>query len=197
MQEPLNGSNLRTIFLLLTRAHYSDTKNYGYLEPQLQCVLYSDNANEQSLYVELSQEYDYTKGIRRPAVYVGFDQPFQFKKIDLSHSQDKTYDNSGQDKGFLVTATLSLIHVAASQDTALLMADCSTAFFIGIRDALKSKLNLMSFDPISISPPAMVDKKPEQYFRVDCMFNLTFNYVVRVNLESHRLKKFALEFTGE
>ncbi len=197
MQEPLNGSNLRTLFLLLTRAHYSDSKNYGYLEPQLQCLKYSDDPNEQTLFVELSQEYSYDKGIRRPAVYVGFDQPMQFKKIDLKHNQQNQEDNGASDLGFLVTATLSLIHVAASQDTALLMADSSSSFFIGIRDPLKKRLGLMSFDPVSISPPAMIDRAPERYFRVDCMFNLTFNYVVQANIESHRLKKFALELQGK
>lgn len=197
MSEPLNGSNLRTIFLLLTRAHFSTAKNYGYLEPQLSCVEWNSDTFKSTLAVELSQEYERAKNQNTPAVYVGFDQPFSFKKIDFSDNTGDHTDNSGRVMGVLTTAILSLIHVAPTMDQALLLADSSTSFFLGTRDSLAYKLNLIAFDPISISPPAMVDKGPERNFRVDATFGLSFNYVINANIESHRLKKFALDFAGK
>jgi len=195
LHEPLNGSNLRTLFLLLTRAHYSATKNYGYLEPQLSCVLYT--GEEQGLTVELSQAYDYNKTVKRPAVYVGVDQPLAFKKIDIHHSQKTLPDNSGEDHGFIVNTAVSFIHVADSIDTALIMADSTTSFFIGLRSHLMDKLKFMAFEPVSISPPAQISTAPEKYFRVDAQFNLSYNFVVQANLESHRLKKLAFEISSE
>lgn len=197
MTQPLNGQNLRTIFLLLAQAHYSDPKNYGYLEEALGCLVYDgpNNANSR-LFVELTQEYDIHKFARRPAVYVGFDQPFQFKKLDMGHQQDGTSDNSGKDLGFIVTNVLSLIHIASDIDTALLLADSSASFFLGIRDSIRNRLQLLSFEPLTISPPALFEKAPERFFRVDVQFALSYNYTVHVNIESHRLKKFAMEFNG-
>lgn len=197
MTEPLNGSNLRTVFLLLARAHFSSAKNYGYLEPQLSCAVWDADPFKASLAVELSQEYERAKNQNTPAVYVGFDQPFSFKKIDLSDNTEDHADNSGRVMGVLTTATLSIIHVAPTMDQALLLADSSTSFFLGTRDSVASRLNLIAFDPISISPPAMIDKGPERNFRVDATFGLTFNYVINANIESHRLKKFAMEFAGK
>jgi len=52
MSEPLNGSNLRTIFLLLTRVHYSDSKNFGYLEDQLKCMVWNSNHSETPLEID-------------------------------------------------------------------------------------------------------------------------------------------------
>lgn len=197
MTEPLNGSNLRSVFLLLTRAHFSTSKNYGYLEPQLSCVEWNTDPFKSTLAVELSQEYERSKNQNTPAVYVGFDQPFSFKKIDLSDNASDHTDNSGRVMGVLTTAALSLIHVAPTMDMALLLADSSASFFLGTRDSVAQRLNLIAFDPISISPPVMVDKGPERNFRVDVTFGLSFNYVINANIESHRLKKFAMEFAGK
>ncbi len=196
-KEPLNGSNLRTTFLLLTRAHFSDPKNYGYLEKKLSCFVYDTDAAASTLSVELSQEYDVNKASKRPAVFVGLDQAFQFAKVsnDMKHSNFE--DNSGESRGFIVNTALSIIHVAETIDQALLLADSSASFYIGITDAIKGQLELMSFMPATISPPALIEKGQERGFRVDVTFSLSFNYVVNANIESHRLKKFAIELAAE
>lgn len=197
LNEPLNGSNLRTLFLLLTRVHYSDPKNYGYLEEQLKCFWYDSDKMKATLQVELSQEYDLNKDNRRPAVYVGLDRPFEFKKIDIGHKQSSLDDNSASNLGNVVTTSVALIHVAETMDQALLLADSSASFLIGIGEVLRQKLNLASFEAVSISPPAMLEPAPERFFRVDVIFGLSFSYSVRANIESHRLKKFAMEFIAE
>jgi hypothetical protein len=194
--EPLNGSSLRTIFLLLTRAHYSDSKNYGYLKDDLACLKYSDDMGECSLFVELGQEYDYNKATRRPAVYVNFPEPMTFRKVDLTQKQDNFEDNSGYTSGVIAETVVSFAHVHNSMDTALLLADSTTSFFFAIRSTIMSHLNLMQFDPIIISNAKVIEKAPERFFRVDVNFKIMFNYKVDTNLESHRLKKFALELEG-
>ena len=197
MSEPLNGSNLRTLFLLLTRAHYSDSKNYGYLEEQLKCVIWSTDKSVSSIEIAESQNYDMNRDNKQPAIYVGMDRPFEFAKVDLASKQAHIPDNSGYFSGQLVRASVGFIHVFETVDQALLAADCTASFFIGIKQALKDRLNLSSFEPISISPPALIEKSPERFFRVDVTFALAFNYSVLVNIESHRLKKFAIEFAPE
>jgi hypothetical protein len=128
---------------------------------------------------------------------VGVDQPCQFSKIDLNSRQANLPDNSGFFSGHLLRTSLSFIHVFESADQALLAADCTTSFFVGIKESIRSKLNLSSFEPIAISPPALIEKTPERFFKVDVTFGIVFNYNVLVNIESHRLKKFVMEFTPE
>lgn len=197
MSEPLNGSNLRTIFLLMTRAHYSDPKNFGYLEEQLKCMVWTPEHSKSALEIDPSYQYDINRDNRKPGIYVGVDQPCQFSKIDLNARQGNIPDNSGFFSGQLLRTAISFIHVFESADQALLAADCTTSFFVGIKESLRNKLNLSSFEPISISPPALIEKTPERFFRVDATFGISFNYSVLVNIESHRLKKFAIEFIPE
>lgn len=195
-KEPLNGSNLRTLFFLLTKNHYSDPKNYGYLEEQLGCFKYSSDKADRTLNILLSQDYDINNASVRPAVFVGLDTPFNYKRIDVASKQSQLEDNSGSNSGHLVVTSISFIHIAAEIDQAMLLADSTASFFIGIKDHLRNNLNLSSFEPVSISAPLLIEKKPEGFFRVDCIFSLSFNYTVRTNVESHRLKNFALEFAA-
>jgi len=197
MSEPLNGSNLRTIFLLMTRAHYSDSKNFGYLEEQLKCMVWSSEHSKSALEIDPSYQYDINRDNRKPGIYVGVDQPCQFSKVDINSRQGNIPDNSGFFSGQLLRTAISFIHVFESADQALLAADCTASFFVGVKESLRNKLNLSSFEPISISPPALIEKTPERFFRVDVTFGIAFNYSVLVNIESHRLKKFAIEFTPE
>lgn len=197
MSEPLNGSNLRTIFLLLTRAHYSDSKNFGYLEAQLKCMVWDSDHSKSAIEIDPTYQYDINRDNRKPGIYVGVDQPFQFSKIDLNARQGNIQDNSGFFSGQIARSAVSFVHVFESPDQAVLAADCTTSFFVGVKESLRNKLNLSSFEPISISPPALIEKSPERFFRVDSTFGIAFNYSVLVNIESHRLKKFAIEFAPE
>jgi hypothetical protein len=193
MSEPLNGSNLRTIFLLLTRAHYSNAKNFGYLEEQLKCMVWDPDHSKSPLEIDPTYQYDINRDNRKPGIYVGIDQPSQFTKIDLNSTQASIPDNSGYFSGHLLKTAVTFTHVFESPDQALLAADCTTSFFVGIKKSLYTKLNLSSFEPISITPPTLIEKSPERFFRVDASFSIAFNYNVLVNIESHRLKKFAFE----
>jgi hypothetical protein len=195
-KEPINGSNLRTAFLLLTRAHFSDSKNYGYLEEQLKCFKYAPGQPDGTLAVDLSQEYDANKFSKRPAIFVGLDQAFKFSNISNDQTQARSADNSVTTMGYIVHTILSIIHVTETVDQAVLLADSAASFFIGISEPIKNNLNLLTFIPATISPPALIEKGQERAFRVDVSFSLSFNYVVNANIESHRLKKFALELVG-
>lgn len=197
MDRPLDGANLRSIFLLLTRAHFSDPANHGYLEDTIGCFKYSDDPKESTLSVQLSYNYDPEKSSPIPAVYVGMDQGTKFGKLDMDNQSAQFADRSGKEYSKLATAGISFIHLARSMDQALLLAESSAAFFMGIRESLKLQLGLSSFDVLSLSPPALVQKDPERYFRVDLQCALSFNFVVSVNIESHRLKKFAIKLQEE
>lgn len=190
MDEPLNGSNLRSIFLLLTRSHFSSPKNHGLLESSIGCFVYDDDPAKRTLDIELSHNFIPNKSVKVPAIYVGMDQGTTFSKVDFNNHLQFNEDNSGWHTGKLATTAVAFIHLAPTLDQALLMAESSTAFFMGVRDNLKTKLNLSSFDIVSLSPAALIEKSPTTYFRVDLQCALSFNFVVSVNLESHRLKKF-------
>ncbi len=156
-------------------------------------MVWDPEHSKSSLEIDPSFQYDMNRDNRKPGIYVGIDQPCTFSKIDLNSKQGTIPDNSGFFSGQLMRTAVSFIHVFESADQALLAADCTASFFVGIKDSLRNRLNLSSFEPISISAPALIEKTPERFFRVDVTFGLSFNYSVLVNIESHRLKKIAIE----
>lgn len=160
-------------------------------------MVWDPEHSKSPLEIDPTYQYDMNRDNRKPGIYVGVDQPCQFSKIDLNARQGFIEDNSGFFSGQLMRTSVSFVHAFESPDQALLAADCTASFFIGIKEALRNKLNLSSFEPISISPPALIEKTPERFFRVDVTFGISFNYSVLVNIESHRLKKFAIEFAPQ
>lgn len=193
MGTPLNAYNLRRFFLLLTRAHYSSVENHGYLSGDLGCAIYSDNPVERTVNVAPSYEYNPNRDGEMPSIYVGVDQPLTFSKLDLRSEAGHSSDNSAHSQAYIAKTAVNFVHIFKTADQALLAAESTLMFMIGIQGSIRSNLNLMSFEPVSMSPPAFKEKAPESQMRVDVTMSLSYQYNVLVNIESHRIKKFAIE----
>lgn len=196
MQQPLDPARLRAIFLLLLRSHFTDRRHYGYMQDDLGCLVYSDDPGERTLHINLTSDFKSADVAARPAIYVGLDAPFKFGKVALDNAIGAKYeDNSVEEYNWTMDTTVNVSHLADSPDLALNLATATASFLTGIRPAIMRQLELLSFDPVQLIGPKLQEKPPESYFQVDLHFAISFNFVMAVNIESHRIKKISLDIT--
>ena len=196
LSEPLTIVNLRSIITLLTRAHYSDPANFGILEEELECLALDPEAEDNDLNILLDFIPDKKKPSPRPAIWINFER-CQFDKKAIDNKAGGSEDNSRTEYVKIEDVSFTLTHVHDSVDIALMMAETTCDFFAGIRPHLMGKLGLSFFEVENIIKPRQSERAPERYYEVDVGLRMMFSFVMSANIESHRLKKFALELQGE
>ena len=192
---PLTASSLRRIFLLMMRFHFSDANNYGELRGLLKNLIWTDTEETTALDVELLGVFNPGILVRRPAVFVGF-QNFQFNKKVTGDYAGESEDAATKYLVKTVDTELVIRCVAADEDMSTAMVDTATAFMFGMREMLLCKMRpqLRSLEVDGITDPKLVEKSPERRFQCDLLTKLNFNYTIDVNLESHPIKKVAVEW---
>lgn len=194
LERPLDVINMRRIFLLLMRLHYSDAANYGDYSQDLSGMTW-DESEKSPMLIDLLYLYNWDRPSPRPAVYVGF-KDYVFKPSGINSEAGSNEDGSQTYQTKIVTTRLVLRHVAPGGDLAQLMAENSISFLEGVRPMLLSRLRhsgLMKLDANVIGEPVLREKSPDRHFTVDAAGELAFNFVITTNLESHRIKKFAMQ----
>ena len=189
----LDVINMRRIFLLMMRLHYSDAGNYGSYADDLSGLIWHER-DDSPLLVDLLHVYNWDRPSPRPALYVGFDS-YDFKSSGINSDSGENEDGSQEYKTKIVSTNLILRHVAAGADVCQLMAENSVSFLEGTRPFLLNRLRnsgLLKFDASKIGEVQLREKSPDRHFTVDAICPLAFNFVITTNIESHRIKKFAL-----
>jgi hypothetical protein len=194
MRRPLDSVNLRRFFLMLFRAHWSDAANHGQLKDFFDCLQYDDNKDERTVDVELAHVYDVDKGTTRPSIYVGF-SGFSMKKIAIGNAVGRSEDNSVRREGKKAETLLRVGHIAQSADMALLMAESNAVLLQGIEKDICSNMDLLSLEVLDWSDARLLEKSPDRNFQVDLQCAISFNFMVEIDMESHRIKKFGTTFT--
>lgn len=195
VSRPFTATGLRRIFLLLMRFHFSDSKNYGELSDILKTLVWDESRETTAMDVELMGVFNPEILIRRPAVFVGF-QNFKFNKKVVADTAGGSVDTSTSYLVKTVDTQLIIRSVAADEDMVAAMTDTVTAFMFGMREMLWCKLSpqLRAMDIEAITDPKVVEKAPERRFQCDLVTSLNFNYTINSNLESHPVKTVAVEW---
>lgn len=196
LTEPLTLVNLRAIMLLLTKAHYADADNFGTFSEELACVATDPDDPAGKLSIVLDFIPSTKNPSPRPAIWVNLEScKFDKKVIDnLAAFSD---DNSRTVYVKMQNVVFTLTHVHESVDIALMMAETTADFFTGMRPHLMGTLNISMFEVTEIGKPKLPERAPERYFEVDVVIQMMFSSTVTTNIESHRLKKFALDLQPE
>lgn len=196
LSEPLTIANMRAIFLLLVKAHYSDAKNFGLFEEELGCLAIDIDSEDNDLTIGLDFTPDDKNPSPRPAIWVNF-QGNKLSKVSFDNFSGVSEDNATSTFIKLQLSTFNFTHIHDSVDVAYMMAESTADFFAGIAPHLRSKLGISMMDVQGITKARLIEKSPEKYYGVDVTLSMHMNHVVSANIESHRLKKFALELTPE
>ena len=195
MRRPLDSVNLRRFFLMLIRAHWTDRVNHGALADFLDCMHYDEEPKDRTLDVELSHTFDPEKGSRRPGIYVGFGG-VQLKTIGIGGSVERRPDNSARTEGKKAETMLKIGHINQSADMALMMAESNATLLQGIHKDIIANMDVLDMQVIGWSEPQLMEKAPDRNFQVDLQCAVSFNFMVEIDIESHRIKKFGTEFNA-
>lgn len=192
MRQPLGSVTLRRFFLMLMRAHWSDPDNHGTLSDLLGCMVYSDPPEKSKLPIFLSHDYDPSQGSRIPSIYVAINQ-FRLAKVALGNEAGYNEDNSARTELKRCDAEVRVAHRAMSADQALLMAESGAALLQGVHKDIAGNLDLLDFQVNGWTDALRREQGETRYFQVDLTCSVAFNFLVQIETESHRIKKFGLK----
>lgn len=187
----LNIAMARRVFLLLTRAHFSDPAHYGHLaEPLKNCRWNADPALC-TLPVDYDFDFDPKKTDRRPAVFVGCGDVTMSRKV-IDNSSRVTADGKGEEFATVGSYPVIIRHIGKTPDESLLLADLSFQFFLGIRKLMKEKAQLRLFEVAGIGttrPLERTGEKTDSTFIADVRLLVECNMAWLIIRESHVIKR--------
>lgn len=193
----LTPVTLRSIFLLLTRLHYSDPENYGLLKKKFANYIWSKDEKTRTLHIDFDYNYDAKNLERRPAIFVGLDD-INFSKTSIGNHGSFTEDRSGE--SFVKTANTLIIfrHVSKSPDESLALADMTAQFYLGITPMIRDTMNtrVLQYEVTSIKSSRPFEKQSQeadQDFISDVIVAFSYNAVWLTKIESHRIKRITYE----
>lgn len=192
LQAPLTLTNLRAVLTLLVRSHYSSPKNFGLFENELACLAIDPDAQTNTLTVGLDFVPNINNPSPRPAIWINF-MGATFDKNVIDNFVKYSEDNSGSTYARLQKVSYDIVHTHDSVDIALMMAETTADFFMGMRPHLMNTLGLSFLEVSKISKPTQPERSPDKHYEVGISLDIVYNHVVSTNIESHRLKKFAIE----
>lgn len=189
---PLSSVTLRRIFTSLLRVHWSDKGNYGDFRDMLGCLEYSDDPKTSTLSILPTHVYEEDKNTEQiPGIFLGM--TLDYRKLALNDFAGHGPDKSDTYNTIHATANIRITHAHRHADIAMSMAECTTGFLLGMREELMRKLGWDEMTVLGMADANRLRPDTERFFGVDLALRVTFNLGVTVNLESHRLKKFAEE----
>lgn len=181
---------LRRIFLLLTRLHYSTPDNYGDHKAALQELVWSQDDLKRKLHIDYDYHYTPTKLEQRPAIFVGTDD-VAFKRVILDNFRNVTEDNSGTSSSYVASTTVIARHISGTPDEAMALGELSADFYLGIRQMIKERMRVHSFDISGIrsaKPFSRQPEQPDQMFACDLIMPISWIWDWTTTRESHRIK---------
>ena len=187
---PLTLASLRKTMLILTRFHWSRPENHGPLADNFEGLTFDmDRPDTSYLPIEPLESYSEEKS-HCPAIYTGQrESPLKPMSMGANYGNfSPSEDNSTSVHGWRCETTMVAGCMHTSIEVAQLMAESTLTFWSGIGSSLCSRLGLLSFQPLGMSPPVKQDKAPTRSYRVDVTAQIVFTWAVSVNIESHRLK---------
>jgi hypothetical protein len=200
-ESALDVVQLRRVFLMLAREHYSNVKNYygvralsGSESKKIIPLKYSDTSSERTLDVDLDYVYDPKEVGKKPSVYVGVGN-IDFKKQVLDNYKSQSEDTSSTFHTTQAATNITIKHIATSPDVALQLGVQSMHFFAGVRTLMMTAMpNIKMYDLRQLSDVKMVDPNKVRVFYVDLSIVMAFDTDWETRIESHRIKDII--FTG-
>lgn len=195
MQGPPSGAKFRRIIMLLLRGHYSNSENYGDEYKHLSCYTYSEDPPG-SLEVGFSQQNVYENPDKFPGIFV------EFGGVELSraavgdfagHSEDtsRTYVSR------LATMTLLVHHVAQRASDAYDLADMTTMVLSAMAEPFCLRAGAMSLEVAGYAVPKKELEAPTRYYDVATSVKIAYTHSVTRSVESHRIRRIAMQITAE
>lgn len=188
----LDPVSMRRIFLLLTRNHFSDPSFFGNVPDEFKKFKYSDNNSR--IRIELDYTFNPEESDQPTSIFVGVSD-ISTKKQVVDSFETNNEDNSGKQNVDTDQGAIVISHTSKSPDTALKLGVISKAFYQGIGPLIKDKLGFRGYTVSKLSAPTQkIDGATRDFYRVDLIINVVFSSNWTTLIESHRLKRVAVDF---
>lgn len=194
---PLNGVNLRRLFLFFVQKIFSTPANYGSYHAYLHDKIWSSDPEKRVISVQLAHDFDATQIYNMlPSVFVSIGN-HEFDNDNLvGGSAGFNEDNSAETLVLHAKTILGICCYADTYDFAATLAEIVLTHLTSYRKWLMQNYGLRYFNIRQITQPKLV-KAPEDaqlsYYRVDIFSDISYNHTVEFITESLRLKKFDLD----
>lgn len=198
---PLNGVNLRRLFLFFVQKIFSAPANYGSYRGYLHDKIWSSDPEKRAISVQLAHDFDATQIYNMlPSIFVSIGaHEFDSDNI-VRNSAGFNEDNSAETFVMHAKTILGVCCYADTYDFAATLAEIVLVHLTAYRKMLMQSYGLRYFNIRQITQPKLV-KGPEDaqlsYYRVDIFSDISYNHAVEFITESLRLKKFDLDSSFE
>lgn len=186
---------VRSVFLMLTRLHWSDPENYGLAKVKLGKLVWHREATARTLHIDLDYNYDVNSKSPRPAIFVGTND-YLFSKVAMDNRETLSEDNA-DDNYIKIAATQVIVrHLGTTPDETLEMADLTSQFFLGMRKLIQERLNVYAFEVARLITARPFDRNPaqaDQQFMADLIMDLQYSQAWTITREGHRLKRVTVQ----
>jgi len=186
-------SSLRRAILLTLRGHYSNPVNYGEYYQHLACYVYNEDGPS-TLAVDYTHQSNDSKPDAVPGIYVGFGNTTYSKSgignyAGISDDRATTYLSKINEMG------LSITHRAVSADDAHDLADMTAMVLTALADPIIRKMNARGLEVTSVGVPEKKNQSPQRDYGVVTEVKISYTSSVTRSVESHRLRRIALQIT--
>lgn len=181
--EELDNVEILRFFQLLLGAHWEHPENHGKFTPYLSCV------NGVGI-VETTLDEDPKAAKPVPSITIKLGE-VKFEKAHLGDQKAESEDGNIVTYGWGCGTTIIFNHRFETPGQTMIAAESSFEFLTAIANEVKDILNLTFFQPVAIMQPKKEKNQASDNFSLDIVFNISYNYYVSANLETHRIKVIA------
>lgn len=179
----LNSIELLRFFQLLVSAHWEHSDNHGQYSQYLSCI---NNKN----IVETTLDANPKTAKTTPKITIKLGD-IKYEKAHLGDNKAESEDGNIITYAWGCTTPIIFNHRFETPGQTLVAAESTFEFLTAIANEVRQLLNLSSFVPVGISQPKKEKNQASDDFNLDIVFNISYNYYVSANLETHRIKVVA------
>lgn len=179
----LNNIEILRFFQLLLAAHWENVDNHGTYAEYLACI---DNRG----LVETTLDENPKVVKTTPKINISLGE-VKFEKAHLGDDNTESEDGNILTFGWGCSTQLIFNHRFETPGQTLIAAQSSFDFLTASAYEVRNLLGLTALLPVGISQPKKEKNQASDNFNLDIIFNISYNYYVSTNLETHRIKEIA------
>lgn len=181
--QELDNIELLKFFQLLIAAHWESTSNHGRYETYLSCI-----GTKGLVTTTLDSNPKLTPTAPSIQIKIG---DTKFTKAHIGDANGESADGNEVTFAWNTTSTITFSHLFETPGETQIAVASTLEFLCAIANEVRTLLGLTFFQPAGISTPKKEKNSGSDNFNLDIVFNISYNYYVSANLETHRIKVIA------
>ena len=186
---PKTPTNLRKMFLLLTRVHYSNPDHFGDYRDEMKRFVWTEG-EDPTLRIDPEGDFQNEDQAQLPRIFVGLDH-MRFNTPVVDARGYPTEDRGSNEYVERGQTAIRVRHVGSTVDESQTLAEMTSSFFRGIRPMMMEDVGFHRYTISAITNPDPFQKTSTEAFqslRSDVIIELHYSEDWLVMFDSHRVK---------